>query len=199
MKQAVTNLAGILLAAGGATRFGSPKVLARYRGEPLIRHGVRLLAPRCGAGVFVVVGAAADSARTLLDGEPATLVENPDWAQGMSTSIARGIASLPATADAALILLGDQPAITNTDLDALIDGWHVEPALIAAAGFNGQLGPPVIMPREYWPQLAALHGDQGARSLLGWHAERTTVPIPNAAYDVDTPEDLAWLEARPAQ
>jgi len=193
------RLAGLILAAGGSTRFGSPKVLATYRGEPLVRRAVQLLAPRCPAGVHVVVGASAAGVQSALASGSATLVDNPDWARGLSTSIVRGVAALAPQADAVLILLCDQPAITAGDLDALIAAWQVEPALIAAAGFSDRLGPPVIIPREFWPQLAALRGDQGARSLLEWHAEHTTVAMPHAALDVDTPEDLARLEAAPAQ
>jgi molybdenum cofactor cytidylyltransferase len=197
------KLAGLLLAAGGATRFGSPKVLANYRGEPLVRRAAHLLVPRCAAGVYVVVGASAAGVRGALAADLArgavTLVENPDWARGLSTSLVRGVAAMPAAADAVLILLCDQPAVTGDDLDALISAWQVEPALIAAAGFSDRLGPPVIIPRDFWPQLAALRGDQGARSLLEWHAEHTTVAMPHAALDVDTPEDLARLEAAPAQ
>jgi CTP:molybdopterin cytidylyltransferase MocA len=197
------RLAGLLLAAGGATRFGSPKVIATYRGEPLVRRAAHLLLPRCTAGVHVVVGAAAAAVRGALAAEvttgTVTLVDNPDWARGLSTSLVRGVAALPAAADAVLILLCDQPAITAADLDALVAAWEVEPALIAAAGYSDRLGAPVIIPRAYWPQLAALRGDQGARSLLEWHAEHTTVPMPHAALDVDTPEDLARLEAAPAQ
>jgi len=197
------RLAGLLLAAGGATRFGSPKVLATYRGEPLVRRAAHLLIPRCPAGVLVVVGASATGVRGALAADVAggsvALVDNPDWSQGLSTSLVRGVADLPPAVDAVLILLCDQPAITGDDLDALIAAWQVEPALIAAAGFSGRLGPPVIIPRSFWPQLAALRGDQGARSLLEWHAEHTTVVMPHAALDVDTPEDLARLEAAPAQ
>lgn len=193
------TLAGLLLAAGGASRFGSPKVLAHYRGEPLVQRAARLLVPRCPGGVHVVVGASAAGVRSVLAGESVTLVENPDWARGLSSSLVCGVAALPPAADAVLILLCDQPAVTGADLDALIAAWLVEPELIAAAGFADRLGPPVIIPRAFWPQLAALRGDQGARSLLEWHAEHTTVPMPHAALDVDTPEDLARLEAAPAQ
>ncbi len=193
------KLAGLILAAGGATRFGAPKVLAPFHGKPLVQRGVQLLVPRCPAGVHVVVGASADGVRAALTAETVAFVENPDWESGLSTSLVRGVAALPAEANAVLILLCDQPAVTGDDLDALVAAWRIEPALIAAAGFSDRLGPPVIIPRSVWPQLAALRGDQGARSLLEWHAEHTTVPMPHAAFDVDTPEDLARLEAAPAQ
>ena len=89
--------------------------------------------------------------------------------------------------------------MTADDLDALIAEWRIEPELIAAASFSDRLGPPVIIPRAFWPQLAALRGDQGARSLLEWHTEHSAVSMPHAGFDVDTPEDLARLEAGAAQ
>jgi hypothetical protein len=90
------KLAGLLLAAGGATRFGSPKVLAPFHGKPLVRLGVELLMPRCPAGVHVVVGASADGVRAALAGEAVKVVDNPDWASGLSTSLVSGVAALPA-------------------------------------------------------------------------------------------------------
>lgn len=197
------KLAGLIPAAGAATRFGGPKVLAPLRGEPLVVRAARLLVPLCAAGVHVVAGTAGPEIRRALAGAglPASVavVDNPDWARGLSTSLVRGIAALPAGADAVLILLGDQAAVDAADLSALVAAWEVEPALIAAAGVADRLGPPVIIPRPYWPQLAALRGDQGARSLLEWHEEHIAVAMPHAALDVDTPEDLARLEAAPAQ
>lgn len=197
------KLAGLVPAAGAGTRFGGPKVLATLRGEPLVVRAARLLAPLCAAGVHVVAGAAGPEIRRALAGAGlppgVTVVDNPDWPRGLSTSLVRGIASLPADTDAVLILLGDQAAVDAADLAALVAAWQVEPALIAAAGFADRLGPPVVIPRQYWPQLAALRGDQGARSLLEWHEEHITVAMPHAALDVDTPEDLARLEAGPAQ
>jgi CTP:molybdopterin cytidylyltransferase MocA len=192
------NLAGLLLAAGGARRFGAPKLLANYRGETLVRRAAGLLVPRCPAGTVVVTGAHAAEVEPALAGLPVRCVTNANWSDGLAGSIRTGIAALPSAADACLLLLGDTPAVRGADLDALIAAWQVEPQLIAAAGFGGRSGPPVILPRAMWPELSALRGDQGARGLLEWHAELTVVPIPAAGLDVDTPADLARLEARPA-
>ena len=194
------TVAGLVLAAGGATRFGSPKALATYRGKPLVTRAVRQLVPRCPAGVYVVVGAHGSELHAALADEPTvTVVDNPDWQRGLSTSLRAGIAAMPEAADAVLLTLCDLPVVTGEDLDALIGAWRVEPVLIAIASFAGGRGPPAIFPRAVWPQFAALRGDQGARSLLEWHEEHILVPMPNAALDVDTPDDLARLEARPAQ
>lgn len=193
------QLAGLVLAAGGARRFGGPKVLAPFHGEPLVRRAARLLSPLCPTGVFVVTGDGEAAIRAALDGVGATCVPNPGWAGGLSTSLRTGVAALPAAAEAVLILLADTPAVTARDLESLVAAWQVEPPLVAAASYGNRAGPPVILPRALWPELAALRGDQGARSLLQWHTELVTVPMPHAALDVDTPADLARLEAAQAQ
>lgn len=193
------QLAGLVLAAGGARRFGSPKVLAPFHGEPMVRRAASLLSPLCPAGVYVVTGDGEAAIRTALDGTGATCVLNPGWAEGLSSSLRAGVAALPPEVEAVMILLADTPAVTDQDLKSLVAAWKVEPQLVAAASFGDRAGPPVILPRELWPELAALRGDQGARSLLQWHTELVTVPMPHAALDVDTPADLARLEARPAQ
>lgn len=188
-------LAGLVLAAGGSSRFGSPKALAHYRGQSLVRRAVGLLMQRCSGGVSVVVGSGAEALGAELAGVNVTLIPNPRWSLGLSTSLQEGVGGLPTLTDAVLILLCDQPAITGQDLETLIGAWQLAPDMIAAAGFDGRLGSPAIMPRAAWPQLAGLRGDQGARSLLEWHTEYTRVPMPHAAMDVDTPADLARLEA----
>ncbi len=193
------QLAGLVLAAGGASRFGSPKVLAPFQGEPLVRRAALLLSPLCPAGVFVVTGDGEAAIRTVLDGTGATCVPNPGWAEGLSSSLRAGVAALPPEAEAVMILLADTPAVTGADLATLVAAWQVEPQLVTAANYGDRAGPPVILPRSVWPELAALRGDQGARSLLQWHTELITVPMPHAALDVDTPADLARLEAGPAQ
>lgn len=188
-------LAGLVLAAGAGRRFGGPKPLARYRGEPLVAHALRSVAGCCDAGVTVVVGAAgpdvAAAARAAL---PAVrVVANPDWATGLAGSLRAGLAAQPADIAAVLVLLADQPAVTPADLAALRAAWLADPGRIVAAGFSGTAGVPAILPRGTWPALAALSGDQGARAVIAAAADRVVVPLPNAARDVDTPDDLAGL------
>jgi nicotine blue oxidoreductase len=192
---AALPLAGLVLAAGAGRRFGGPKPLAVYRGEPLVARALRSLAAACDAGVAVVVGAAgADVAAAARAAVPAVrVVENPDWATGLAGSLRAGLAAQPADVAAVLVLLADQPAVTPADLAALRAAWLADPARIAAAGFAGTVGVPAILPRGTWPALAALPGDQGARAVIAAAADRVVVPLPNAARDVDTPDDLAGL------
>jgi molybdenum cofactor cytidylyltransferase len=104
------------------------------------------------------------------------------------------VAALPSAADAVLIIPSDLPAVGAEDLAGLVAAWRAAPARMAAAEFDGHPAPPAIFPRAVWPQLALLHGDQGARALLESAAQHTAVPMPAAALDADTPADLARLE-----
>lgn len=191
-KPATPALAGLLLAAGASRRFGSPKPLARFRGHTLVERSVALLRPVCTAGILVVSGAEDQLLRNVL-GAGVPVVHNPHWAAGLAASLACGIRNLPA-ADAVLVLPCDLPAVTGEDLGRLAAAWQEAPDQVAAAAWAGNLGPPAIFPRSRWPALLTLQGDQGARGLLEAEPGLIRVPMPSAALDVDTPEDLARLD-----
>lgn len=188
------TLAGLVPAAGAARRFGGAKALACYRGEPLVARAARHLAACCGAGVTVVVGADAAKVAAALPVLPGLqVVENPQWSTGLAGSVAAGIAALPAAATAVLVLLADQPLVDEGDLAALVAAWRRAPHHIAAARFDAVAGVPAILPRAVWPLLATLQGDEGARAVIAAAPDRIEVPMPHAARDVDTPDDLARL------
>ena len=193
----------IVLAAGAASRFGSPKQAARVRGEPLLQLAVSRATAVTGGNVSVVLGAHAAELAPLLRHTAASIVINRDWSEGIASSIRAGIAQLPGSCDAALLLLADQAAVTAADLERLLAAWRRCPHEIAAAFYSGMAGVPALFPRADFPALRALRGDQGARALLKARPDRVTrVPMPTAAVDVDTPEDLAVLNRspdRPAQ
>ncbi|MCC7257578.1 MAG: nucleotidyltransferase family protein [Gammaproteobacteria bacterium] len=191
MGEPLAGIAGLVLAAGAASRFAGPKQLARLGGEPLVVRAARLALGCCGAGVVVVTGAYGDEVEAVLAGLPVVTARNPDWAAGMGGSLARGVAELPAAASACLVLLGDQPAITSADLDRLVAAWRRAPGAAAAASFADALGAPAIFPAALWRELAMLQGDRGARALLAALPQVTAVAMPHAALDIDTPEDLA--------
>lgn len=185
---------GVLLAAGGATRFGSQKLLAPFRGTPLVRHGANALAQSTD-GVVVVVGSEANAVRAALAGSPVQFVENPGWARGLSSSLHCGIAALPADAEAVVVALGDQPLMDPRIVTAVIERWRTAGRAIVAARYNGVQGHPVLFHRSVFPELLAVHGDSGARSVIARSAERTDYvdSVEPAPPDVDTPEDLAAL------
>ena len=188
------QLAGLVLAAGASQRFGSPKPLALFRGVALVRRATTLLTGCCAAGVYVVTGTAGPAIRELLAADEVQLVANPDWASGMASSLACGMAALPAKVDAVLVMPCDLPLVSGDDLARLVAAWRTAPELMAAAEFDAHPAPPAIFPRVVWPQLALLRGDQGARALLESAMQHTAVPMPSAALDADTPAELARLE-----
>ena len=181
----------LVLAAGAGTRFGSAKQLVRLAGRPLLHHAVGRAVEVAGHAVTVVLGAHAAQLTPLLKHTPASVVINRDWSEGIGSSIRAGVAQLPPSCDGVLLLLADQAAVTSEDLRRLIAAWRREPGRVAAAQYEGTIGVPAIFPRSHLASLAQLRGDQGARTLLRRQSDHVLrVPIPNAAIDIDTPEDL---------
>lgn len=186
------RVAGVLLAAGSATRFGSPKQLAELDGIPLVCHALEnLLAVDALARVYVVVGAAGDRvAARCSPYEDVEVVRAPDWEEGMAASLRAGVAAADrAGFDAVLVHLADLPRVTPSVAEAVL----AEPAP-ARAVFAGEPGHPVLIGRELFGEVAALTGDAGLRDVLV-AAHTTQVEAGHLAdpTDVDTPEALESL------
>jgi CTP:molybdopterin cytidylyltransferase MocA len=187
----------LVLAAGAARRFGSPKQLARMGGESLLQRAVARATELAGQSVSVVLGAHAAAIVPLLRHSAANVVINRGWEEGLASSLRAGVAQLPAGTEAVLVTLADQVAITGFDLKRLIAAWHQQPDWIIAASYGGATGVPAIFPAHAFSALLELRGDVGARPVLHRMAGRCVrVPMPNAAIDVDTPEDLQNLAPR---
>ena len=187
----------MILAAGASTRLGQPKQLVLYQGEPLLRRAASLALAAGASPVLIVVGAQADQCRAALsalpENAPVAVLENPEYATGMGSSLRAGIAALQRLAPRAerlLLMVCDQPLLRFKHLRALLDA----PAAsgIAAAQYNHRLGVPAVFARQHFAALAATIGDQGARALLR-SLPSTPVPMPEAAVNIDTPEDLGGL------
>jgi len=183
------GLYAVVLAAGASTRFGSAKQLVRVAGRPLLHTAVTRAAEVTGNALIVVLGAGAAELAPLLKHSPGSIVVNHEWREGLASSIRAGVARLPASCTGVMLLLAD-------DLKRLAGTWRKQPQYIAAALYAGTSGVPAIFPRSAFRDLAELRGDVGARVLLRRSADRVVrVPMPSAALDVDTPEDLLALEA----
>jgi molybdenum cofactor cytidylyltransferase len=188
------GLHAIVLAAGASSRFGSAKQLVRVAGRPLLHSAVANAAEVAGAAVMVVLGARAAELAPLLKHSQSSVVINRDWREGMASSIRTGVARLPASCTAVLLMLVDQAAVTGEDLKRLVSAWRRQPDYIAAACYGTTTGVPAIFPRATFLDLQSLRGDVGARVLLRRNADRVVrVPMASAAIDVDTPEDLLKL------
>jgi molybdenum cofactor cytidylyltransferase len=197
--QAGDGLHAIVLAAGASTRFGSAKQLVRVAGRPLLHTTVTRTAEVVGNALIVVLGSGAAELAPLLKHSPGAIVVNQEWREGLGSSIRAGVARLPAACGGVLLVLADQAAVTADDLKRLAGTWRKQPQYIAAALYAGTVGAPAIFPRAAFRELAALRGDAGARPILRRNADRVVrVPMPSAALDVDTPEDLlALAEPKP--
>jgi molybdenum cofactor cytidylyltransferase len=197
MSGSVGNLHVVILAAGASTRLGQPKQLVRLGGRPVLHRVVGEAVAVAGSSVTVVLGAHAGELSRLLQNSPASVLVNRHWEEGMASSIRCGIAAAPASADAVLMLLGDQIAVSADDLRRLISAWGGHDTVIAASVYRGTLGVPAIFPRFCWSELAELRGDCGARAIIHRYAARLVhVPMASAAVDLDTPADLARIMVR---
>ena len=187
------KVAGLLLAAGGGRRLGGrPKALLEHRGRPLIEHAVRSLRNGGCGPLQVVLGAAADEVRAR------AVTVNPDWEEGMGSSLRLGLAALGGTdADAALVLLVDQPGI-GAEAVARVRLAYRSRASLAAASYDGERGHPVLFGADRWTDIAAgAVGDRGARVYLREHRDAITLVEGSdvaEAYDIDTSQDLKHLE-----
>jgi molybdenum cofactor cytidylyltransferase len=188
-------IVGLLLAAGGARRFGSQKLVALLDGVPLVRHAANTLLNTTDA-VVAVVGDHAGEVRAVLDDMGIDIVGNPHWASGLSSSLQCGVASLPATADAIVVALGDQPYLDERIVGDVIARWRSTACPIVATRYSGVQGHPVLFDRSVFAELAALRGDVGAKSVIERSPQRTQYvdvagPAPK---DVDTEWDLEELD-----
>jgi molybdenum cofactor cytidylyltransferase len=193
---APAGLQVIVLAAGASTRFGTPKQLAQLHGVPMLQLVVSRAQALAGHSVSVVLGANAAQVAPALARSAVTLVINRAWEEGLASSIRAGIERVPGPCGGALLLLADQCAVTAADLQRLADLWSRDRLAIASAQYGGTWGVPAIFPRSAFQALLALRGERGARSLLQHPpGRRVGVPMPSAALDVDTVEELRALQA----
>jgi CTP:molybdopterin cytidylyltransferase MocA len=192
-----SGVSAILLAAGAGSRFGGGKLLAPYRGRPLIEGALANLADAPVDETVVVVGPDVEELREVCEPYGMRVVENPDWAQGQSTSVRTGLQALGPEARAAIVLLADQPLVEAGAVRRLIEALEGG-ARVAVATYGGEPRNPVLFSREVWPLLMAeLSGDEGARPFLRRHLELVVrVPCDGVGdpADVDTTEDLRRLE-----
>ena len=187
------GIAAIVLAAGASTRMGRPKQLLPVGGVPMLVRAVGAAEAAGCRPIIVVVGRDAEACRALLAAKTdVTVVDNPDWATGLGTSLRAGASALPPDATATFLLLADQPFVTVETLRRLIDAAINAGKRVAVSAFAEQIGPPVYVSGTYvsglcdWPHAA------GAKAL--WQdrpGDVARVDCPEAARDVDTPADYA--------
>ena len=192
----MSRIAGLLLAAGGAARMGSPKQLLAYDGVSLVRRAaLALRESRCDA-CFSVVGAYEDAVIAELHDLPIEIIPNPNWEEGIGSSIRCALTVIAARGgfDAVLLSLADQPFVSREQLDALIDFFRAGEGDVVASRYGGTVGVPAVFGSERFAALGALRGDRGAKALLSaGGVEAAAVAFEPAAVDIDTPQDYERL------
>jgi CTP:molybdopterin cytidylyltransferase MocA len=186
-------IGGLVLAAGAATRFGSPKQLAHLDGRPMLEHSLRAITASNVGRVLVMLGAGADEIAARVDLHGAEPMVCPRWAEGQSASLACGLAELHGC-EAVVVTLGDQPRLSPDAVRRVIAARNGAPAVRAT--YAGKPGHPVLLERDLFEPLRNVTGDHGARNLL-MSVQVVDVPCDDlgGGEDVDTPAELDALRA----
>lgn len=191
----MSKVAGIVLAAGMSRRLGRPKQLLRLGERPIVQHVVETALASSLDEVIVVLGAHAADVRTALDGIPVRFVINERYEAGQGTSLAAGVAAA-GDADAVVVLLGDQPGVKASTIDAVVAARREQDASIVMAAYDDGRGHPVLFGREHFASLLDLSGDSGGREIIRQRPDRVvTVPVDGATpADIDTEDDWRAME-----
>ncbi|HEV8441428.1 MAG TPA: nucleotidyltransferase family protein [Methylomirabilota bacterium] len=189
--------AAVVLAAGLSRRMGQSKLLLQIGGRAVIRLTVERILSGGVDTVLMVTGAEHEALTAALAGLPVRVVVNPHPESGQSSSIRVGIEALSPEADAALIVLGDQPFLDDRIIPTLVAERRRTGKAIVAPRYRDGRGNPVLFARELFPELLDISGDQGARAVLERDPDRVALvdfdfPMPA---DLDTPEDYARLRS----
>ncbi|HSJ27419.1 MAG TPA: nucleotidyltransferase family protein [Acidimicrobiia bacterium] len=193
-------IAAVVLAAGGSSRLGRPKQLERWGPGTLLGHVLDQVRRFPVDETWVVLGAGAEAVMETVDLSDFGIVENPEWEEGLAASLRVGLDALTrlSKAEAAFIVLGDQPDIPAEVPDKLVEAWRRSRSLAVVPKYRYTWGNPVLVARELWPRLMSLSGDEGARRLLQahpeWVEEVWIESLPPR--DVDTQRDVEELRPR---
>jgi molybdenum cofactor cytidylyltransferase len=190
-------VAGILLAAGTSSRMGSNKLLFELQGETLLRRSARQALAAGLSPLLVVLGHQAERARRELDGLPCETTVNPDFEQGITSSLQAGVAALQAGCRAAMVLLADMPYVTTAMIAGLVARYRATGAPLVISDYEGVNAPPMLYDRALFGELQTMTGGGCGRQVVKRHrGEAQVVAWPAAALaDLDVPDDYARIQA----
>ncbi len=196
----MSAIAIVILAAGASRRMGVPKQLLRHRGRTLLRHAVDAALGSTCRPVVIVLGANAEAIQPEVEGLPVQIVQNPRWADGLSSSIHAGIEALASAAgspEAVVLSLCDQPLVCSDDIEALVTAYRSTKRPIVASQYAETLGVPALFAQPVLPELLSLAGDAGAKQVIQRNLPTVwPVPCPHAAFDLDSLEDYDAIRSR---
>jgi molybdenum cofactor cytidylyltransferase len=190
------KLSILILAAGNSSRLGQPKQLVKFKEKTLIEF-VAETALKISDEVLVVLGANSEIIEEQLTSlsDSISTVYNPDWQEGMGTSIRLGIQILEKKSDTVIILLSDQPFISQELLQKMVQTFAKNQKPIVSCVYDGRLGVPMLFDKSIFPSLLTLKGEKGAKSILTYFENQiSTIDFKEGIIDIDTPEDLKTLQ-----
>jgi molybdenum cofactor cytidylyltransferase len=187
----------ILLAAGASTRLGEPKQELPYQGKTLLQRAAQAALDSACTPVVVVLGADTAAGLPEIASKPLVKVYNPEWEEGMASSIRHGLTALLSAEpviSGAILMVCDQPYVDAPLLNSLCRTEQETGKGIVACTYKYTLGTPVLFGKAYFQELLELTGQEGAKKLLYRHKEEVAaIPFPLGAVDIDTPEDYSAL------
>ena len=191
------SIAVIILAAGASRRMGQPKQLLPYRGQTLLGHVIQCALASSCSPVIVVLGCHADKIASEIAHFPIEIVNNPDWHQGMSSSIQYALDYLrERSIEGVIFLICDQPFISTDIIKQLINLYTQSNKPIIASQYEETIGIPALFACNIYPELMQLKGDSGAKSIIQKNHDRVaTIKFPEGRIDLDKPADYHLILA----
>lgn len=193
-------VAALVLAAGSSSRLGRPKQLEEWGDTNLLSHVVSATAEFPVDEMWVVLGSTIDKVLVSVDLGDAGVIENPEWEEGIASSIRVGLDALlqSSRCDVALIVLGDQPNVSPQVVEELLVSHHKSDLPVSVPKYRYTRGNPVAVDRSLWPRLMSLAGDDGAQRLWQAHPEWVNEVWFSelSPRDVDTEGDVADMRPR---
>jgi len=194
--QVAGRTAGVILAAGGSTRLGRPKLLEHWKGKPLVRFAVQAALAGGLASVVVVLGDHALEVSRAIDDLPVRTLVNDHWEIGQSSSMRLGLAAVRAKVEAAIFLLADMPLVEPKLIRSMVRTHASSLAPIVLPHAEGRRGNPVLFDRSTFDALAQVEGDTGGRAIFDRFETQIVEADARGFFDLDTPQDLNWLEGQ---
>lgn len=198
MNKQAAGVGAVVLAAGMSRRMGAPKQLLPIAGKALLEHVLVNVRASEVQEIVLVLGSAAEELRRKISTDSLKVIVNPDYEQGMGTSLRTGLAALSPTVKGALVVLADQPFVRPETLNRLIAAHAETGAQITLPLYRGFRGNPALLDRSVFPEVMSLSGDVGCRAIFGDHTEgiqKVEVGDPGILLDIDTEDDLRRVEA----
>jgi molybdenum cofactor cytidylyltransferase len=193
-------ISAILLAAGESNRMGQPKQLLPFGQSTIVERTIDNLLNSAVSETIVVLGYRDEEIRKTIAGKPVKLVINPDYQQGMSTSIIAGLKQVDKRARAVLIALSDQPFVDSQTINSLVEAFIANKRGIIIPVYQGRRGNPVIFAIEYKGELLNLKGDVGGREIIKLHPDEVlevAVNCEGVLLDIDTMENYTPITLNP--